>query len=101
MGQNDQPDARSSSGPDFTTRTFNGVYGLPSEAQVTIEVFDLAGRRVSVERLPGVRAGWHRYALDGRHLASGVYLYRVSGTGLSVTKKMVIARSRQAGHGQM
>jgi hypothetical protein len=45
----------------------------------------------------GAGVGWRKVALmgtddRGQPLASGVYFYRVSAAGTSVTKKMVIAR---------
>ncbi|HXV13836.1 MAG TPA: T9SS type A sorting domain-containing protein, partial [Candidatus Krumholzibacteria bacterium] len=71
--------------------------GLPASADVSIQVYDVAGRVVREERLAGRPAGWQRIALDGRGrdgkpLASGVYFYRVTAAGQTVTKKMVIAR---------
>ncbi|HXV12691.1 MAG TPA: T9SS type A sorting domain-containing protein [Candidatus Krumholzibacteria bacterium] len=71
--------------------------GLPSAAKVRIEVFDVAGRRVSTLEVDEAKAGWNRIPFAsrdnrGRPLASGVYFYRVKAVGASITKKMVIAR---------
>ncbi len=71
--------------------------GLPRASDVSIEVFDVAGRRVSVLDVRGLGAGWQRIPFagsdrDGRRLASGVYFYRVTAAGSTVTHKMVIAR---------
>jgi hypothetical protein len=54
-------------------------FALPRPAVVRLEVFDVRGRRSAVvidgERLnPGI----HRARLDGRDLAGGVYLYRMT-----------------------
>jgi hypothetical protein len=80
----------------FTSGTFLN-YGLPSSADVEIEVYDAAGRRVYSERLSGVGAGWHQLYFDGRdsggrRLPSGVYFYRVSTPYSSVSRKMVVVR---------
>ena len=56
--------------------------GSPASRQATLEVYDVAGRRVRSSRL-ALREGWQDISFDGkddagRHLASGVYFYRVS-----------------------
>jgi hypothetical protein len=50
---------------------------LPSEATVTVSVYNLLGQRVrSVERQMGAGSG-QMVQLDGLRLASGQYFYRV------------------------
>jgi len=71
--------------------------GLPSRSDVTLEVFDVAGRRVRLEDLHAQSAGWQSVSFDGRDdagrpLASGVYFYRVHAAGTSVTHKMILVR---------
>jgi hypothetical protein len=73
------------------------VIGLPRISDVRIEVFDVAGRRVSDVELRGAKAGWNRIPFTGRDerggaLASGVYFYRVAAAGATLTKRMVITR---------
>ncbi|MCK5618397.1 MAG: T9SS type A sorting domain-containing protein, partial [Candidatus Krumholzibacteria bacterium] len=80
----------------FSTGTTWRV-GVPSRSDVTIEVYDVAGRRVFTRRLPQARVGWREVYFDGRDstgklLPSGVYLYRVTAAGVTRTQKMVIAR---------
>lgn len=71
--------------------------GLPSATDVTVEVFDVAGRRVAASDMKGARAGWSRFPFSGqdekgRPLASGVYFFKVTAAAQTVTQKMVIAR---------
>jgi hypothetical protein len=71
--------------------------GLPAAADVALDVYDVAGRRVFSARIAGTNAGWNRYLFpgngdDGRPLASGVYFYRVSTPQAAVTNRMVIIR---------
>ena len=71
--------------------------GLPSAAEVEIEVYDVAGRRVFADRLGVKNEGWHRYRFDGtdaerRPLPSGVYFYRLKTSNAALTRKMVILR---------
>ncbi|HEU4365653.1 MAG TPA: T9SS type A sorting domain-containing protein [Candidatus Krumholzibacteria bacterium] len=71
--------------------------GLPADADVSVEIYDVVGRRVNAFELKGAGAGWKSVPFDGRDangapLASGVYFYRVTAAGRTVTNKMVIAR---------
>ena len=70
---------------------------LRREADVSVEVFDVAGRRVRAIELGRMSAGATRLAFDGRDdrarvLPSGVYFYRVRAADETVTRKMVIQR---------
>ena len=70
---------------------------LSHDANVAIDVFDVAGRRVRAIDLGLMRAGLSRLTFDGRDdragaLPSGVYFYRVHAGAETVTRKMVIAR---------
>lgn len=71
--------------------------GLPASSDVNVEVFDVAGRKVSTITVKQAAAGWDKMAFSGRDsrgrpLASGVYFYRVHANGTTVTRKMVITR---------
>ncbi|MEO0855450.1 MAG: T9SS type A sorting domain-containing protein [Bacteroidota bacterium] len=67
-------------------------YDLPTTEHVTLEVYDIAGRRVAVlfdgEQAPG----FHEVRWDARAFASGVYLYRLQAGSFRATKRMVLMR---------
>jgi hypothetical protein len=73
-------------------------YELPAEGRVTIDVFDVNGRRV--ERLKDeVETGgphsvtWDARTGDGRLVPSGIYFYRLRVDGRAVaTKKMMLLK---------
>jgi hypothetical protein len=72
-------------------------YSLPVRSHVTIEVFDILGRNVRTLVNESMEAGVHHMTFDGRsstgeQLSSGVYLYRISTSEFSKTKKMVILK---------
>jgi len=52
-------------------------FSLPQAADVTIDVFDLSGRRVAREVGAGLAAGEQRIPLNGRSWAPGIYHYRL------------------------
>lgn len=71
-------------------------YTLEGAADVTIDIFDVTGRRVARlkegERAPGPHTAlWNGRNGSGRPLASGVYFYRLVGSGVGV-KKMILVR---------
>jgi hypothetical protein len=68
------------------------VYTLPRTQPVSLKVFDLLGREVSVLSEGLQTAGVHRVTFDGSRLPSGVYLYRLDAGGTSQTKKMVLLK---------
>jgi len=72
-------------------------FWLPSAMDVTLEVYDVAGRRVYSRQLAQMDQGWQSVFFDGRDAAggslpSGVYFYRVIASQMSITRKMVITR---------
>lgn len=71
--------------------------GLPKASDITVEVFDVAGRRVDELVVRGAGAGWRSISLsprarDGHSLASGVYFYRVHAAGTTIQRKMVVTK---------
>ena len=79
----------------------NGLTELEIKLQtcsdLSVRVYDDAGRVVRSQTLPGCEPGLQTVSLDGRDdagrpLASGLYFYRVFAPGSAVMRKMVIAR---------
>jgi hypothetical protein len=65
---------------------------LTSGGTVTLEVYDILGRKV-IERDEGYRrAGSHLIQFSAERLASGVYFYRMRGTTISETKRLLYIR---------
>ena len=75
----------------------NITVSLANDANVNIDVFDVAGRSVRTVRLGQMAAGsmdikFDGIGNDGRPLASGVYFCRVHAAGQVATRKIVITR---------
>ena len=73
------------------------VLDLPADANVEVDVYDVAGRLVRRIARSRVGAGVHRMSFDGRddagrRLASGVYFYSVHAGSNTQTRKLVISR---------
>jgi photosystem II stability/assembly factor-like uncharacterized protein len=71
-------------------------YGLPVSSNVTIELFDVTGKRVFADRVHDVPGGWQTYRLNVKGvnppLVSGVFFVRVTGAGVARASRMVIVR---------
>jgi hypothetical protein len=66
---------------------------LREAADVTIEVFDILGRRQAVLHGGPLSAGTaHRFPVAVSKWASGTYLVRVSGAGVPVTRRLTVVR---------
>lgn len=67
-------------------------FDLPAASRVRIEIFDVTGKPVG-----GVTDGWfeagsHEANLDGRALASGIYVYRLHAGDYSTGGKLVLMK---------
>lgn len=73
-------------------------FALPAGGRVTLDVFDVSGRRVcSLLHERRMEAGehvvpWTGLDDDGRTLASGVYFYRLETAGKEIVRKMVLLK---------
>jgi hypothetical protein len=73
-------------------------FTLARAGRARIEVFDIRGRRVATvfegPAEPGANeAFWNGTNAAGEPLGSGVYFYRLTGTGIETAKKMVVVRN--------
>jgi hypothetical protein len=68
-------------------------FELPVATEVSLEVFDIAGRRVAVPLRPKrLAAGPHSLAFRPERLESGIYFARLRAGSFEHTVKMVLMR---------
>jgi hypothetical protein len=77
-----------SAAPPLTTISFS----LPRPEEVTLKIFDLAGREIATLINAKKEAGAHQIRFDASHLASGIYFYKLTTGNLSATKKLLVVR---------
>ncbi len=65
-------------------------YALPEQSDVTIEIYDLLGRKVETLIQTEQQAGYYRVVWDAKDNSSGMYFYRIQAGDYSETKKMVL-----------
>ena len=68
-------------------------FNLPTDASVTLVVFDITGRLIKTLLNNEFKtADWYTVEFDGSSLASGIYFYRLMTGSEIVTKKMLIIK---------
>ena len=60
---------------------------------MTLEVFDMVGRRVATLAEGSQAAGYHTATFDGRALASGAYIYRLRAVNQATGQPFVQTRT--------
>ena len=83
--------------PNPFTPTTSIPYGLPERAWVTLDIFDIKGRRICTLVNESQERGFKSVPWDGRDGAgaavpSGVYFYRLHAGSSTETRKMVLVR---------
>lgn len=72
-------------------------FALPVASEVTLEVYNIAGQKVSTVANGFFEAGehsviWNSQSDNGQPLASGVYFYRLKAGAFTDTKKMILMK---------
>ncbi|MBN2425082.1 MAG: T9SS type A sorting domain-containing protein [Calditrichaceae bacterium] len=68
-------------------------YFLPEKSKVTLEVFDITGRKVKILTDTEASVGEHTINFDGSDLSSGIYFYRlITSNGFMQNKKMLLLK---------
>ena len=68
------------------------AFTLPERSQVTIEIFDISGRRVAGLLNETRDAGHHEISFDASSLATAVYLYRMRAGAFTSYRKMLLLK---------
>lgn len=76
--------------PNPFTSEVNVSVELKSRARLTVEIFDMAGRRIATLNDGVANAGRHEFKAGGETLGtSGVYMLKVSADGKEISRKLV------------
>ncbi len=68
------------------------AYNLKERGQIKLIVYDILGKEVA-KLVDGIQTeGEHRINFDGSSLPSGIYVYRLTGTNFSISKKMLLIK---------
>lgn len=78
--------------PNPVTGVTTFEYSLPQASSVSLEVFDVMGRRVAVVVDDVQQANTYRVSFDASGLASGTYIYRLVAGDQVLTQRMSVVR---------
>jgi len=68
-------------------------FSLPQTSEVSLKVYDIAGREVmSLMNENRLASGQHSLQMDASHLASGIYVLRLTADGVALTKKLTLIK---------
>ncbi|MBD3234822.1 MAG: T9SS type A sorting domain-containing protein [candidate division Zixibacteria bacterium] len=78
--------------PNPFNATTNISFGLPEAGNVSLEIYNLMGQKITT-LIDGVMdAGYHTVAWDASEYSSGVYLYKLEAEGKVITKRMTLLK---------
>ena len=67
-------------------------YTIPQTEKVTLEIYNVLGKRIDTLIDEKQVAGTHRLEFDASKLSSGVYFYRIRAGNFTETKRMILLR---------
>jgi hypothetical protein len=67
-------------------------YELPRQSRVTIEIYDILGRKISLLIDKQMPASYHQVIWNAGDIPSGVYFYKLQADDFSETKKMLLLK---------
>jgi len=67
-------------------------YALPTDAEVSLDIFDVTGRKVATLVNAFETAGYKSFRWDARDVASGTYFYRLVAGDFVETRKMLLIK---------
>ncbi len=85
-------EVRLTSYPNPAGRRATVEYALPEAREVTLQVYDVLGRRVATLEQGRKKAGRHTARLETGRLSSGVYFGRLEAGGETRTQKITVVR---------
>ncbi|MBS3943858.1 MAG: T9SS type A sorting domain-containing protein [Melioribacter sp.] len=67
-------------------------YQIPQYGHISLKVYDMLGREVAQLVNEVKRAGEYTVSFDGSKLSSGVYIYKLVGNNVNISKKMILMK---------
>ena len=78
--------------PNPFNPTTNIQFSIPEAGNYTLKVYNLLGQEVATLINGQINAGTHAATFDASNLASGIYIYRLSGNNVNLMNKMLLLK---------
>jgi hypothetical protein len=76
--------------PFNPTTTVN--YQLPKSGYVTLKIYDILGKEVATLVNENKEAGYYKVNFNASKLSSGIYVYKLTGNNVNISKKMILMK---------
>ena len=67
-------------------------FSIPQKGNYNLSVYNVLGQLVKTLNAGEFEAGYYKTEFDARQLASGVYIYRLNGNNVNISKKMLLVK---------
>ncbi len=67
-------------------------FAVPEAGNYSLRVYDILGQEVATLINGQLNAGTHRVSFEASRLASGMYIYKLTGSNVNLTKKMILMK---------
>jgi len=67
-------------------------FSVPQKDNLNLTIFNILGQKVVTLVDGAIDAGVQKITFDASHFASGVYIYRLTGNSVNITKKMMLVK---------
>lgn len=67
-------------------------FALPQSGNFTLKVYNMLGQEIATLIDGSMNAGMHNVSFNANGLASGLYIYRLAGDNVNITKKMILMK---------
>jgi hypothetical protein len=67
-------------------------FDIPESGYFTLKVYNLLGQEIATLINSEINIGSHKVTFDASSLASGIYIYKLNGGGVNMTKKMMLLK---------
>lgn len=67
-------------------------FSIKEAGNYSLKVYDMLGQEVATLINNSINAGTYKVAFDASKLSSGIYIYRLSGNNINLTKKMILTK---------
>ena len=67
-------------------------FAIPEAGRYVLKVYNILGQEVTTLVNEEMGAGIHKVTFNANNLASGLYIYRLSGNNVNITKKMMLMK---------
>ncbi|MFA3783369.1 T9SS type A sorting domain-containing protein [Melioribacteraceae bacterium 4301-Me] len=67
-------------------------FAIPEAGQYTLKIYNIIGQEIATLVKGQLMPGIHKVTFDAGNFASGIYIYKLSGQNVNITRKMILMK---------